>query len=285
MSSGYWQKWWLLFFGQVSCGLLVLRLAINEVRRVKEGGLLILALPCCSFCKPCPPQRFGLPCLSICSRKKNNWFSEFVAQESRHSPKESAVSKWKCGISISCLWQSVSSKNHVASCSGHGLGSPDFDWTASTINSGMASQLWVAYQIFWGREVSSVELFAFPHVLEVYKGAIWHGLYYFYQSTPKRQWLWSNDQELLNRIVACAGTMPPGTMRNFQGESLTKRRKGPEGKVSWSGNGQVLTASQLFGGNPFVFAFIVDIHVCHACFFSSKWNSKGLCWSFWGSHC
>lgn len=77
--------------------------------------------------------------------------------------------------------------------------------------------------------------------------------------------------------------MPPGTMRNFQGESLTKRRKGPEGKVSWSGNGQVLTASQLFGSNPFVFAFIVDIHVCHACFFHQNEIPRAYAEAF-GAH-
>ena len=112
---------------------------------------------------------------------------------------------------------------------------PSFEWLSTMFEAG---------------KVSRVELLSCcPCFLEVYKGSIWHGLYYYYQSTPKRQWLWSNDQELLSRIVACAGTMPPGTMRNFQGESLTKRHKGPDGKVTWSGNGKVLTASQLFGCN------------------------------------
>ena len=62
----------------------MLRLAINEVRRVKEGGLLILALPCCSFCKPCPPQRFGLPCLSICSRKKTDSVNLLLRNQGTH---------------------------------------------------------------------------------------------------------------------------------------------------------------------------------------------------------
>ena len=82
-------------------------------------------------------------------------------------------------------------------------------------------------------------------LLQVWSISLWHGLYYFFKETPKRQRLWSNDEELLKRIVAVSGKLPLGSsMRSFQGEPLTKRRKLPDGTVQWSGKQGVLKASQ-----------------------------------------
>ena len=79
---------------------------------------------------------------------------------------------------------------------------------------------------------------------QVWSGGLWHGLYHWFKYTPKRQRLYSNDCVLLREIVAVAGQLQPGDLKRFQGDPLTKRRRGADGKVWWSGAGQAMTESQ-----------------------------------------
>lgn len=84
---------------------------------------------------------------------------------------------------------------------------------------------------------------------EVHHTGIWGGAYASDPSlaTPKRHWLYSNDPALLSRLEAAAGHLSKSQLDALGGEPLTKRQKGADGKVHWSGNKEAMSKSQSFG--------------------------------------
>ena len=64
------------------------------------------------------------------------------------------------------------------------------------------------------------------------------------QGTPKRHWLWSNDQMLLRRVETAAGHMSGPALAALCGPALTKKRTRDDGTTSWSGQKTSMKQSQ-----------------------------------------
>lgn len=96
----------------------------------------------------------------------------------------------------------------------------------------------------------------------VHSCGIWHGLFFFGFSTPKRQRLYSNDPALLTRMHAAAGHLDRSV--RFSGAPLCKKRKLPDGSTSWSADGSALKQSQSLGSNCCTH-WLVTAHGCHSC--------------------
>ena len=83
-----------------------------------------------------------------------------------------------------------------------------------------------------------------PRLVELWKSfpilkvGIWGGAYADDKSasTPKRHWMYSNDEGLLRRLALAAGLLSKATLREFKGApTMKKERKGPskKGLVHW----------------------------------------------------
>ena len=75
---------------------------------------------------------------------------------------------------------------------------------------------------------------------------IWGGAYATNRSTttPKRHWLWSNDEQLLSELGLAAGHLTAADLSSMEGDPLVKRRKKEDGSTSWSGIKERLHESQ-----------------------------------------
>ena len=84
---------------------------------------------------------------------------------------------------------------------------------------------------------------------EVFCTSIWGGLYCTFpdEARPKRHVLYSNDERLLLYLETAAGHATGQQLQMMQGEPLTKKTKGPDGKPGFQGNGQAMKLSQYFG--------------------------------------
>ena len=76
-------------------------------------------------------------------------------------------------------------------------------------------------------------------------------------STPKRHWMYSNDEGLLRRLALAAGSLSKATLREFKGApAMKKERKGPYEKDSYTGVKKNLEANGSLG-NKSVQLFMV----------------------------
>ena len=107
---------------------------------------------------------------------------------------------------------------------------PGFQWLFDTIQVGTVCGLWTAT--------------LFQRCVQVWSTGVWHGLYWWFIGTPKRQRWFSNDSQMLQSLSAVAGKMQPGDRARFGGESLTKRYRKADGSIGWSGKTSVLKSSQ-----------------------------------------
>ena len=84
---------------------------------------------------------------------------------------------------------------------------------------------------------------------EVFYTSIWGGLYCTFpdEARPKRHILYSNDERLILNLETAAGHATGHQLQLMKGEPLTKKRKGPDGKLGFQGNGQAMKLSQHFG--------------------------------------
>ena len=64
---------------------------------------------------------------------------------------------------------------------------------------------------------------------------------------PKGNWLYSNDSMMLERLSAQAGHLSKEILASFAGNKLTKRKRNADGSWTWSGNKDILKASQFLG--------------------------------------
>lgn len=64
------------------------------------------------------------------------------------------------------------------------------------------------------------------------------------QGTPKRHWLWSNDEMLLRRVETAAGRMSGAALAALCGPALTKKRTREDGTKCWSGQKVSMKGSQ-----------------------------------------
>ena len=83
-----------------------------------------------------------------------------------------------------------------------------------------------------------------PRLVELWKSfpilkvGIWGGAYADDKSasTPKRHWMYSNDDGLLRRLALAAGSLSKATLGEFKGApTMKKERKGPCEKDSYTG--------------------------------------------------
>ena len=104
-----------------------------------------------------------------------------------------------------------------------------------------------------------------PRLVELWKSfpilkvGIWGGAYADDKSasTPKRHWMYSNDEGLLRRLALAAGSLSKATLREFKGApTMKKERKGPYEKDSYTGVKKNLEASGSLG-NKSVQLFMV----------------------------
>ena len=79
----------------------------------------------------------------------------------------------------------------------------------------------------------------------IFTGCIWGGSYATHVSdaSAKRHKLWSNDEQLLQELVAAGGYLPKSVLDAF-GQSLVKKRVREDGSVSFSGNKETMQKSQ-----------------------------------------
>ena len=80
----------------------------------------------------------------------------------------------------------------------------------------------------------------------VYWTGIWGGLFAsdVANATPKRHWLWSNDETLLQRLSQAAGKMSGECRKNMQGEALVTKYQKKDGSAGFSGS-ERMKSSQL----------------------------------------
>lgn len=80
----------------------------------------------------------------------------------------------------------------------------------------------------------------------VFKGAVWGGAYSEDRSsaTPKRHWLYSNDDKLLEELGLAAGHLTGKELAEMTGAPLVKKQKREDGSSSFTGNKDVLKQSQ-----------------------------------------
>lgn len=83
-------------------------------------------------------------------------------------------------------------------------------------------------------------------VAQVFVCTIWGGLYADSpeNATPKRHVLYSNDEELLLRLQAAAGSATRDQLDALHGPSLVTKYERPDGSMSFSGN-DAMQSSQL----------------------------------------
>lgn len=79
----------------------------------------------------------------------------------------------------------------------------------------------------------------------IFTGCIWGGSYATHVSdaSAKRHKLWSNDEQLLQELVAAGGYLPKSVLNAF-GQSLVKKRVRDDGSISFSGNKETMQRSQ-----------------------------------------
>ena len=67
--------------------------------------------------------------------------------------------------------------------------------------------------------------------------------------TPKRHWIWSNDESLVNGIIMDAGRMTREEMQRCSGKPLVRKYVDKQGKKRHAGNKEALRASQMLDCN------------------------------------
>lgn len=80
----------------------------------------------------------------------------------------------------------------------------------------------------------------------IFKGAIWGGAYADNRamSSPKRHWLYSNDDKLLSELGLAAGRLTGQELAEMTGPPLVKKQKREDGTSSFTGNKDALKESQ-----------------------------------------
>lgn len=87
---------------------------------------------------------------------------------------------------------------------------------------------------------------SFLNQQNIFTLGIWGGAYATDRATttPKRHWLWSNDEKLLSELGLAAGHLTAADLSSMEGDPLVKRRKKEDGSTSWSGIKERLHESQ-----------------------------------------
>lgn len=99
-------------------------------------------------------------------------------------------------------------------------------------------------------------------VVQVFVCTIWGGLYADSpeNATPKRHVLYSNDEDLLLRLQAAAGSATRDQLDALHGPSLVTKYERPDGSMVFSGN-DAMQSSQL----PAWIHSLLDFFFFHRC--------------------
>ena len=230
------------------------RLCLQCIRKSKQSAIHIFGLCCNSFCAPCLPQPWGITLAGMVDQNLRCCLPILLRSSGTHQR--------------SVLFP---------------LGNTEYSFVSQGNKLASRTCLLIMYsmsqlsRILLEQPQNSM-LFQHPRVevlfreYPLWRTEIWGGAYGNPEEcTAKRHWLYSNDSMMLERLSAQAGHLSKEVLASFAGNKLTKRKRNADGSWTWSGNKDILKASQFLGSNmclPFLklkggFSFCLALRSYH----------------------
>ena len=196
------------------------RCALNEVRRLVDGGFLLVGLPCSSFCAPPLGQKqFKV----LCTKAR----TVAATYDVLHA----------------CALRSAGTHERSVLFPSGNLGYPSVALGNLLCSRSCLLLHYAAVKgvIFLLEQPARSLAEEFPRLrqlmrtmVKIFSTSIWHGIYG--GSSPKRQKLYSNSLRLLFNLEQKAGRVEAGCFQELRGVELVSRKRRADGSLAWTGN-------------------------------------------------